>query len=147
TEHALSPWVNYLVLPVFAFANTGFSLAGLGLSSLFDSITLGIVAGLFIGKQVGIFSSCYLLIKFKLAALPDQIDWHQLYAVSILCGVGFTMSLFIGMLAFDGQSSDYTRMVRLGVLSGSTISGVLGYLVLRYFTSENRRQLSQRTAS
>jgi NhaA family Na+:H+ antiporter len=143
TEHALSPWVNYLVLPVFAFANTGFSLAGLKLSSLTEPVTLGIVLGLFVGKQIGIFSSCWLLIKFKLAALPDQINWHQLYAVSILCGVGFTMSLFIGMLAFEGQAGDYTRMVRLGVLTGSTISGVLGYLVLRYFTSENRRGTQQ----
>ncbi len=128
-EHDLHPWVAYLVLPLFAFANAGVSFAGLSLSSLFSEITLGIALGLFVGKQVGVLAFSALAVAVKLARLPEGVSWAQIYGAACLTGVGFTMSLFIGTLAFD--TADVLNEVRLGVLAGSILSGVVGYAVIR----------------
>jgi NhaA family Na+:H+ antiporter len=127
-EHALHPWVAYMILPIFAFANAGVSLAGMGWSSFIDPVTLGIVAGLFLGKQLGIFIPLFVAVKTGLCKLPESANWGQVYGMAILCGVGFTMSLFIGELAFDSVATQSS--VRLGVLSGSLLSAVVGYLVI-----------------
>jgi len=130
-EHSLHPWVAFGVLPMFAFANAGINFSGTSLNTLLHSIPLGIGLGLFLGKQVGIFSVCWLAIKTKLVKLPTGVNWKQLYGLSILCGVGFTMSLFIGTLAFNEASDlDYARLVRIGVFAGSILSGILGYSLL-----------------
>ncbi len=128
-EHALHGWVAYLVMPVFAFANAGVSLAGLSLSDLLEPLPLGIAMGLFLGKQVGVFLMSGLGIATGIAQRPAGASWGQLYGASLLAGVGFTMSLFIGTLAFDGI--EQASAVRLGVLSGSLVCGLLGYLVMR----------------
>lgn len=125
-EHSLHPWVAFFVLPVFAFANAGVTLLGATTADLFNSITLGIAAGLFIGKQIGIFGTCYLVVKSGLAKLPQDTTWPQLYAVTLLCGIGFTMSLFIGTLAFEDQGLSYQLSVKIGVLMGSIASALLG---------------------
>lgn len=129
-EHDLHPWVAFLVLPIFAFANAGVSFAGLSLDSLAAPITLGIALGLFVGKQVGVLGFSYAATKIGIARLPSGVTWRQIYGVACLTGVGFTMSLFIGTLAFD--SAAHLNEVRVGVLLGSIGSGILGYLVLRY---------------
>lgn len=129
-EHGLHNWVTFFILPLFAFANAGVSLSGITLSGLFDPIVMGIAAGLFVGKQVGVFSICWLAIKAKLAPMPKDATWGQLYAVAILCGVGFTMSLFIGSLAFEGLSNDFQVKVKLGVLLGSIASAAVGAFIL-----------------
>jgi NhaA family Na+:H+ antiporter len=128
------------VLPLFAFVNAGIDLGGIGFEDLFHDVPLGIAAGLFVGKQVGIFVLCALAIKLGLARLPDGAGWGALYGVSILCGVGFTMSLFIGSLAFQNAALDQQLVFdeRLGIILGSLLSGVMGYLVL-YFTLPARR--------
>lgn len=128
-EHALHPWVAFLVLPLFAFANAGVSLKGLSLDDLTQPLTLGIAAGLFLGKQVGVFTATWLGVRSGLARLPEGVNWHHVYGVACLTGVGFTMSLFIGSLAFSG--SETMNAVRLGVMAGSILSGLLGYAVLR----------------
>ena len=128
-EHALQPWVAYLVLPVFAFANAGVPLANITRQMAFDPITLGIVLGLFLGKQFGIFAASALLIRSGLARLPTGATWGQLYATSLCGGIGFTMSLFIGTLAFPTEQ--YVPLVRLGVMSGSLAAAALGYFLLR----------------
>ena len=128
-EHDLHPWVAFLILPVFAFANAGVSLAGVSFSALLEPLPLGIAAGLFIGKQVGVFSATWIAVKSGLARLPDGVSWRHVYGVSCLTGVGFTMSLFIGSLAFAADET--MNAVRLGVISGSILSGLLGYAVLR----------------
>ena len=132
-EHDLHSVVAFGVLPLFAFVNAGISLEGLGLSSLLHSVPMGIALGLFAGKQLGIFLLCFLAIKTGLARLPDGANWGSLYGVSILCGVGFTMSLFIGSLAFENITFDAGKVFdeRLGIIVGSMASGILGYLVLR----------------
>ena len=128
-EHALHPWVAYMILPVFAFANAGVSLSGVSLEVMLAPVTLGIAAGLFVGKQIGIFGFCWVAVKTGLCRLPEEITWRHMHGLSLLAGVGFTMSLFIGTLAFaDTQSAS---AVRLGVLSGSILAAVCGYLVLR----------------
>lgn len=129
-EHGLHPWVAFAVLPMFAFANAGVTLEGLSLGSLLDPIPLGIAGGLVIGKAVGVFGSAWLLIRSGIAAAPADATARQLFGISVLCGIGFTMSLFIGALAFDGQDPDYGTRVKLGVLAGSVISGLLGTLIL-----------------
>ncbi len=128
-EHALHPWVAYLVMPVFAFANAGVSLSGLSLGDLLAPLPLGIAAGLFLGKQVGVFLLTGLGIVTGMAQRPAGASWSQLYGASLLAGVGFTMSLFIGTLAFEGP--EQAAAVRIGVLSGSLLSGLLGFLVVR----------------
>ena len=130
-EHAISPYVASLIMPIFAFANAGVSLMGLSLSSLLEPVPLGILLGLFIGKQVGVMVSSYLAVKLGAAQMPDNSSWLSLYGVSILTGVGFTMSLFVGNLAFAG-SIHYMDGVKIGVLSGSLLSTIFGYFLLLY---------------
>ncbi|MEZ5924949.1 MAG: Na+/H+ antiporter NhaA [Hyphomicrobiaceae bacterium] len=129
-EHELEPWVTFAVLPLFAFANAGISLAGLSAEDLVSPLTIGIALGLLAGKQVGIFAFSWLAIRLKLAALPEGVGWTQLYGVAIIAGIGFTMSLFIGTLAFDDPALG--EQVRLGVLAGSLASALLGMAVLRF---------------
>ena len=128
-EHWLKPWVLFLVMPLFAFANAGVSLAGIELSDLLAPIPLGIALGLFVGKQLGVFGAAWLAIRFGLASMPEGLGWRHVYGVSLLAGVGFTMSLFIGTLAFSDPAQQ--DAVRIGVLLGSILSACAGYLVLR----------------
>ncbi len=130
-EHALAPWVAYLIVPVFGFANAGVSLAGMSPAILLEPLPLGIAAGLFIGKQFGIFGSIWLAAKLRFASPPGGATWLQLYAVAMLCGIGFTMSLFIGGLAFPGNEL-LVDEVKIGVLTGSILSAVIGYTILRF---------------
>ncbi len=130
-EHALHPWSAFLIVPVFGFANAGIALGGFGLHTLIEPLPLGIAAGLFLGKQCGIFASIWLAVKVGFAQLPHGASWLQLYGLSALCGIGFTMSLFIAMLAFASEPS-LVAVAKLGVVTGSVLSGVLGYLVLRF---------------
>lgn len=128
-EHGLARWVAFAIVPVFAFANAGVSLAGLGLETLVQPVTLGVGAGLVLGKQVGIFGASWLAVRTGLAQLPPGVSWAALHGVSLICGIGFTISLFIGALAFrDPALQDAAK---LGVLAGSLASGLLGMLVLR----------------
>jgi NhaA family Na+:H+ antiporter len=129
-EHVIKPWSAWFIMPVFAFANAGLPLAGLSLASLAAPLPLGIMAGLFLGKQVGIMLGAGLLIVLGVAALPHGASWRGLYGVAILGGIGFTMSLFIGTLAFEDNAVREAQ-VRLGVLAGSILSAVAGYGVLR----------------
>jgi NhaA family Na+:H+ antiporter len=131
-EHELHPSVAYVILPLFAFANAGVPLAGMTIKALLEPVSLGIIAGLFIGKQLGVFSFAWLAIKLKLASLPEKVSWTQLYGAAILCGIGFTMSLFIASLAFEHVGQEYIRQVRLGILTASLLSAVLGYMLLRF---------------
>ncbi len=128
-EHGLNPWIIFMVLPLFAFANAGISFSGMSLSHLFHPVSLGIILGLFLGKQIGIFISLYLFSKTKYFTIGRQLSVPQLYGISLVCGIGFTMSLFIGTLAFS--TPDLMNMVKVGVLGGSLISGLVGYLVLK----------------
>ena len=130
TEHALHPWVAFAVLPMFAFANAGVSLQGVSFSTLAQTVPLGIAAGLVIGKAIGVFGASWLLIRLAGAELPAGASTRQFFGVCVLCGVGFTMSLFIGALAFEGRGGDYETQVKLGVLCGSLIAGVVGTLLL-----------------
>ena len=131
-EDDLHSVVAFGVLPLFAFVNAGISLSGVSVSDLFHSVPLGIAAGLFIGKQVGIFSLCCLAIKLGFARMPEGANWGSLYGVSVLCGVGFTMSLFVGSLAFENVvfSPEQIFDERLGIILGSLLSGIVGYIVL-----------------
>jgi NhaA family Na+:H+ antiporter len=131
-EDALHPWVAYGILPLFAFANAGVSLAGLGLSDLAGPVPLGIALGLFVGKQVGIFGAAAALIGSGLVRRPEGVSWAGLYGMSILCGIGFTMSLFIGALSFDASHADLLVANRIGILSGSLVSAVVGYFALAW---------------
>lgn len=130
-EHAMHPWIGMLVLPLFAFANAGVNLGDIGMEALLSPITLGIALGLFVGKQIGIFGVCWLVVKMKLAELPKKATWAQFYGVCLLCGIGFTMSLFIGSLAFEEQPLEFQTAVKLGVIIGSLASVVVAVLVLR----------------
>jgi NhaA family Na+:H+ antiporter len=128
-EHNLHPWNAYLILPLFAFANAGLSFDKVSTTTLFNPLLLSIAAGLFIGKPIGVLSATWLAIKSKCTELPKNIHWQQLLGVSLLCGIGFTMSLFIGTLAFN--DSETLNLIRLGVLSGSLLSAIAGYWVLK----------------
>ena len=128
-EHELHPWVAYGVMPIFAFANAGVPLGGLSFADLLAPLPLGIAAGLFIGKQVGVMSFVWIAVRVGLCRLPPGISWAQIYGVALLAGIGFTMSLFIGTLAFEDPSQ--ASGVRLGVLCGSITSAICGYLLLR----------------
>jgi NhaA family Na+:H+ antiporter len=133
-EHDLHGLVAFFILPLFAFANSGVSLQGIGLEQLLHPVPLGIAAGLFFGKQLGIFLSCWLAIRLGIARMPKGASWMSLYGVAALCGVGFTMSLFVGSLAFESSGTDMHSVFdeRLGIIVGSIASGILGYLVLRH---------------
>jgi NhaA family Na+:H+ antiporter len=133
-EHALHPWVAYIILPIFAFANAGVPLHGFSWDLLLQPITLGIIAGLFIGKQLGVVMFTMVGLKTNLCKLPKNVSWLQYYGMSLLTGVGFTMSLFIGTLAFDDLNNQ--NFVRLGVLVGSLLSGILGYTLLALTTKK-----------
>jgi len=130
TEHALHPWVAFAVLPMFAFANAGVSLQGVSFATLAQTVPLGIAAGLVLGKAIGVFGASWLLIKLAGAELPAGAGTRQFFGVCVLCGVGFTMSLFIGALAFEGRGGDYETQVKLGVLCGSLVAGIAGTLLL-----------------
>jgi NhaA family Na+:H+ antiporter len=129
-EHGLHPWVAFLVLPMFAFANAGVSLRGVSPAALLDPLPLGVAAGLLLGKAVGVFGSAWLLVRTGLARRPAATSWLQFFGVCVLCGIGFTMSLFIGGLAFAGLGDDFETRVKLGVLGGSLLAGILGALIL-----------------
>ncbi|MDB4081692.1 Na+/H+ antiporter NhaA [Candidatus Pelagibacter sp.] len=133
-EHAISPYVAFIIMPIFAFANAGVSLEGLAFSSLLQPVPLGILLGLFIGKQVGVMFFSYIAVKTGTAQMPDNSSWLSLYGVSILTGIGFTMSLFVGNLAFV-ENIEYIDGVKIGVLAGSLISTLFGYFIL-LFTSK-----------
>ena len=130
-EHALHPWVAFGVLPIFAFANAGVPLAGLSPSDALRPIPLGIMAGLFLGKPIGILLLCAIAVRLRLAVLPDGAGWAPVAATGLLCGIGFTMSLFIASLAFEPGGGGPGGLDRLGILVGSLASGVCGYLALR----------------
>ncbi|MBI4881250.1 MAG: Na+/H+ antiporter NhaA [Planctomycetes bacterium] len=130
-EAALHPWVAFCVLPAFAFANAGISLAGLSPADLLHPVPLGVMAGLFAGKQAGIMTACWLAVKSGLADLGEGMRWRELYGVSVLCGIGFTMSYFIASLAFEQGGGAYFGLERLGILCASLLAGVAGYAVLR----------------
>ncbi len=136
-EHDLHSVVAFFVLPVFAFANAGISLKGVTVDQIFHGVPIGIALGLFIGKQVGIFGFCWLFIKLKLASLPSQMSWLSLYGTSALCGIGFTMSLFIGSLAFEETGVNLLFDERLGIIIGSLISGIFGFFVLKISLRKN----------
>jgi NhaA family Na+:H+ antiporter len=127
-ERTLSPWVAFLVLPIFAFANAGVAINSTGNMSLLSPLGLGIVGGLFLGKQIGILSAVYLAKKARIAVLPAGASWRQIYGVAVLCGIGFTMSLFIGLLAFTDPETE--SVLKLSVLVGSLLSALVGALVL-----------------
>jgi len=136
TEHALRPWVIFAIVPIFAFANAGVSLHGLTLSKLAEPMTLGIIAGLFVGKQIGVFGASLLAIRLGLAAMPEGTTTTKLYAMAILTGIGFTMSLFIGTLAFDDEA--VLKQVRLGVLAASLLSGIVAALLFAALGRSNQ---------
>ncbi len=135
-EHALKPWVLWAILPLFAFANSGVPLEGLTIGSLFEPIPLGIMLGLFVGKQLGVFGFASAFILSGLGQKPAGASWLQLYGVSALAGIGFTMSLFIASLAYKGE--EFVTMTRIGVLSGSILSGILGFVILKLGTRERK---------
>jgi NhaA family Na+:H+ antiporter len=135
-EHSLHPWVTYGILPVFAFANAGVSLAGLSADKLLHPVTLGILLGLVIGKQLGVLGFTWIAVRLGIGTAPAGASWLQMYGLALLTGIGFTMSLFIGTLAFT--SPGYHDAVRIGVLGGSLICGLAGYLVL--IAAGGRRQ-------
>lgn len=134
-EHSIEPWVNFIILPLFAFANAGVSFSGMKLSLIWDPVTLGIILGLFFGKQIGVMLFTYLGSVLKICKLPSNISWAQYYGLSLVTGIGFTMSLFIGSLAFTDP--EYQTSVRLGVLIASLLAGIFGYITLR-LTSKSK---------
>jgi NhaA family Na+:H+ antiporter len=140
-EHELHPWVAFLILPIFGFANAGISFAGMTWSDVLNPVVLGIALGLFFGKQLGVFVPLWLAIKSGLSPKPTSANWVHLYAVSVLCGIGFTMSLFIGGLAYDTQEN--ATYVRLGVIIASVASAVVGCLLL-YFAPVHKRTAIER---
>ena len=142
-EHKLHPWVAFGIMPLFAFANAGVSFSGMSFASLFEPLPLGILAGLFIGKQLGVFAFTYGASRLGWCQLPPEISWTQFYGVALLTGVGFTMSLFIGTLAFADPAQ--STGVRLGVLVGSGLSAVCGYLLLLWVSP--RRSASAQEAA
>lgn len=131
-EHDLHPTVAYFILPLFAFANAGISFESVTIQSFLHPVPLGIALGLFFGNQIGVMGFCWMAIRLKLAKMPDGVSWLQLYGVSMLCGIGFTMSLFISQLAFNESAGAIAIDERMGIMLGSLLSGVLGYAVLRF---------------
>ncbi len=138
-ESDLHTFVAFFVLPLFAFANAGISFDGVGAEQLFHTVPLGIALGLFVGKQAGVFGLCWIAIRLKLTSLPKGMSWTSLYGTAALCGVGFTMSLFIGSLAFEETGSDLLFDERLGIILGSLASGIVGYMVLSVSLRSNNQ--------
>jgi len=136
-EHDLHPTVAYFILPIFAFANAGVSFSGITFSNLIDSIPLGIAAGLIVGKQIGVFGFSYIGNKLGIAKMPEGTNWLSIYGVSVLCGIGFTMSLFISSLAFENQGTEYIAESRIGILLGSVVAAALGYFILSVGLKKN----------
>lgn len=130
-EHAIHPWSAYLIVPLFGFVNAGVSLGGLSLDQIFAPLPVGIALGLFLGKQAGIFAAVWVSVKLGLASRPQGANWKQVYGVALLCGIGFTMSLFIGALAFPG-SPLLVEEAKIGTLAGSILSALVGFAVLRF---------------
>lgn len=141
-EHDLHSLVAFAILPIFAFANAGISLAGVGFEQVMHGVPLGITLGLFLGKQIGVFGMCWIAIKLKLTDMPEGMNWVSMYGTGILCGVGFTMSLFIGSLAFESSGIDRIFDERLGILIGSLLSGIFGYLLLRFNLNKKAQALA-----
>jgi len=134
-EHGLHPWSSFLIMPLFALANAGVTLKGMDLgAALTSSVSIGIIAGLFLGKQLGIFAFAWLAVKVKLASLPEGVSWRKIYGAGILAGIGFTMSLFIAGLAFTDDS--ILNLSKIGILTASLIAGVVGYLILKVALSK-----------
>ncbi|MFO6425347.1 Na+/H+ antiporter NhaA [Motilimonas sp. KMU-193] len=131
-EHSLHPWCSFMVLPLFAFANAGVPLAGIEVSAIFEPLPMGIMLGLLIGKPLGVFSASYIAVKMGWASLPKGISFAQIFAVSVLCGIGFTMSIFITSLAFTGDAAALADISRLAILIGSALAAVIGYLTLNF---------------
>ena len=128
-EHGLHPWVSFFIMPVFALANAGVTIGSGLTSALTHPVSIGIILGLFLGKQIGIFSFSYLAVKLKLASEPEGVSWKKIYAASVLAGIGFTMSLFIANLAFN--SPEFLNISKVGILAGSLLSGVVGFIILK----------------
>ncbi|GEA10216.1 Na+/H+ antiporter NhaA [Alteromonas sp. KUL49] len=137
-EHSLNSSVSFAILPLFAFANAGIGFGNIAPEGIFHPVTFGIFLGLVVGKQVGVFGFCYLLVKLKLASLPKDLNLMHIYGCSLICGVGFTMSLFIGSLAFEETGVNLIFDERVGILAGSLVSAVLGYIVL-YWVGEKAK--------
>ena len=134
-EHILAPWSSFVILPLFAFANAGVSFDGIDVSMISSPLLLAIACGLIIGKPVGVFGFSYISVKLGLAKLPDGINFKQIFSVAVLCGIGFTMSMFLASLAFDADAGESVNTLsRLGILLGSTVSATLGYLFLKQTT-------------
>ncbi|QIM61855.1 Na(+)/H(+) antiporter NhaA [Pasteurellaceae bacterium Orientalotternb1] len=135
-EHMLAPWCSFIILPLFAFCNAGVTLSGMGLSSFTSPLTLGVAFGLVIGKTLGVFSFSYFAVKLGIAKLSEGINFKQIFAISVLCGIGFTMSMFLAGLAFGGEETDgkFMSLARLGILMGSFISAIAGYFLLKACT-------------
>ena len=137
-EHILAPWSSFVILPLFAFANAGVSFDGIDVSMISSPLLLAIACGLIIGKPVGVFGFSYISVKLGLAKLPDGINFKQIFAVAVLCGIGFTMSMFLASLAFNADAGESVNTLsRLGILLGSTVSATLGYLFLKQTTKLN----------
>ncbi|HDV7283665.1 TPA: Na+/H+ antiporter NhaA [Mannheimia haemolytica] len=138
-EHILAPWCSYMILPLFAFANAGVYLLEMGMEQLSSPLPLGIALGLIIGKTLGVFGFSYLAVLFRIASLPQGVNFKQIFAIAVLCGIGFTMSMFLASLAFDVSEAgeSVTALARLGILLGSAVSAILGYTLLRMATKQN----------
>jgi NhaA family Na+:H+ antiporter len=138
-EHSLHPWVAFGILPVFAFSNAGVNLGGMSLAALLQPIPLGIMLGLFVGKQLGVFTFAWAAVKLGVATLPSGVEFKHVYGAAVICGIGFTMSLFIGMLAFENAASAEVVVTdKLGILVGSLTSAVVGYVVLYFVLPKGR---------
>ncbi|EIG25492.1 Na+/H+ antiporter NhaA [Haemophilus paraphrohaemolyticus] len=140
-EHILAPWCSFVILPLFAFANAGVSFDGMSLEKLTSPVPLGIAFGLFIGKPVGVFLFSYVAVLLRLAGLPQGVNFKQIFAIAVLCGIGFTMSVFIAGLAFGANNNDGSNMLplaQLGILIGTNLSAVVGYILLKATTNKNK---------
>ncbi|MFC0322714.1 Na+/H+ antiporter NhaA [Gallibacterium melopsittaci] len=136
-EHALAPWVTFMILPLFAFANAGISFQGVDWQTLVSPLPFAVLLGLFIGKPIGVFGFSYLSVKMKLTKLPEGIYFRHIFAVSLLCGIGFTMSMFLSGLAFEQDAHELNILARIGILTASTLSAILGFFTLKQITKNH----------